>query len=109
MVYIKDIVQGKKNHPFIDRALLQEAVTRRLLPELTSWGLGFDTPSQPGSSAGQFISNESCGHLGFTGTSFWIDFEQDIAVVLLTNRINPTINNLKIRDFRPLFHDLVFG
>ncbi len=109
VVFIKDLVAGKKNHPYLDRELLQEAVTRRGLPKSTCWGLGFDTPSQPGSSAGRFISEKSCGHLGFTGTSFWIDFEKDIAVVLLTNRINPTVDNIKIQEFRPVFHDLVFG
>jgi CubicO group peptidase (beta-lactamase class C family) len=109
VVFIKDIIQNKKTHPYLDTSLLKDAVTRRVLPRSTCWGLGFDTPSQPGSSAGQFISENSCGHLGFTGTSFWIDFDRDIVAVLLTNRINPTVDNLKIRDFRPLFHDLVFG
>ncbi len=108
VLYIKDMVQGKKDHPYINRGLLQEAVIRRNIPQGNYWGLGFDTPSQPGSSAGKFISEKSCGHLGFTGTSFWIEFDQDISVVLLTNRINPTVDNIKIRDFRPLFHDLVF-
>ncbi|MDA3971623.1 MAG: serine hydrolase [Desulfobulbaceae bacterium] len=107
VVYIKDVFQGRKNHPYIDRELLQEAFLKRGGPE-SSWGLGFDTPSQPGSSAGRYISTQSCGHLGFTGTSFWIDFDRDIAVVLLTNRINPTVDNMKLRDFRPLFHDIVF-
>ena len=108
VIGIKDIVQGKTKHPYIDKTLLKDAITRRKLPKTTCWGLGFDTPSQPGSSAGQFISKKSCGHLGFTGTSFWIDFEKDIVAVLLTNRINPSIDNLKIRDFRPVFHDLIF-
>lgn len=106
---LKDLVNGKIAHPYLDRKLLKEAVTRRLLPKGTCWGFGFDTPSQPGSSAGRFISEDSCGHLGFTGTSFWLDFKRDIAVVLLTNRINPSVDNLKIRDFRPEFHDIVFA
>jgi len=48
------------------------------------------------------------GHLGFTGTSFWIDPEKEMVIVLLTNRVHPTRDNEKIKEFRPLFHDTVF-
>ena len=106
---LRDIIKGRREHPYIDQKLLQQAVTRRIHLKKNCWGLGFDTPSQPGSSAGRYISKESCGHLGFTGTSFWLDLNRDIVVVLLTNRINPSVDNLKIRAFRPLFHDLVFA
>ena len=74
----------------------------------SSWGLGFDTPSLGKSSAGQYISTNSCGHLGFTGTSFWLDFNKEIIIILLTNRINSRLDQKKIKEFRPLFHDLVF-
>ncbi len=69
--------------------------------------LGFDTPDTEGSSAGRYFSKKSVGHLGFTGTSFWIDPERYLIVVLLTNRIHPTRENKKIQDFRPLFHDSI--
>ncbi|MCK5196125.1 MAG: serine hydrolase, partial [Desulfobulbaceae bacterium] len=55
----------------------------------------------------KYLSNKSVGHLGFTGTSFWIDPERELVMVLLTNRVHPTRNNDKIRKFRPLFHDTV--
>lgn len=48
--------------------------------------LGFDTPTQPGSSAGRYFSKNSIGHLGFSGTSFWWDLDLDVWVILLTNR-----------------------
>jgi serine-type D-Ala-D-Ala carboxypeptidase len=70
--------------------------------------LGFDTPAETGSSAGRYFSSKSVGHLGFTGTSFWLDLEKDLLVILLTNRIHPTRANEKIKAFRPLIHDLVF-
>ena len=69
--------------------------------------LGFDRPTQPGSCSGRYFSENSVGHLGFTGTSFWMDLEQAVIVVLLTNRIHPTRENDKIRIFRPLIHDAV--
>ena len=67
--------------------------------------LGFDRPTQPGSSSGRYFSQNSVGHLGFTGTSFWMDLEQAVIVVLLTNRVHPTRENEKIKIFRPAIHD----
>jgi CubicO group peptidase (beta-lactamase class C family) len=67
---------------------------------------GFDTPSLKKSSAGHFFSPFSLGHLGFTGTSFWLDPSQHAIVILLTNRVHPTRENEKIRQFRPFIHDL---
>ncbi|MDH5642283.1 MAG: serine hydrolase [Nitrospira sp.] len=73
----------------------------------SSWVLGWDTPSSP-SSSGQFFSQTSFGHLGFTGTSVWIDPSCELEVVLLSNRVHPTRKNEEIRAFRPLIHDLAY-
>lgn len=73
----------------------------------SSWALGWDTPSPP-SSSGQYFSGRSFGHLGYTGTSVWIDPVCTLEVVLLSNRVYPTRNNEKIRVFRPRIHDLVY-
>ncbi len=69
--------------------------------------LGFDTPSLSDSSSGQFFSRNSVGHLGFTGTSFWMDLDRSIIVILLTNRVHPTRDNEAIKAFRPKLHDEV--
>lgn len=69
---------------------------------------GFDTPSKAGSSSGRFFSRQSVGHLGFTGTSFWIDPVCSLIAVLLTNRVHPTRANVKIKVFRPEIHDLIY-
>jgi len=55
----------------------------------TSWALGWDTPSYP-SSSGQWFSPQSFGHLGFTGTSIWIDPIRELEVIFLSNRVHPT-------------------
>ncbi len=78
----------------------------RVAPSST-WALGFDTPASTDSSAGRLFSSETVGHLGFTGTSFWLDLEREMAVILLTNRIHPSRDNEKIKEFRPLLHDAV--
>lgn len=68
---------------------------------------GFDTPSQTGSSTGRYFSDLTVGHLGFTGTSFWIDPDNGAIVVLLTNRVHPSRSNQKIKKFRPMIHDCI--
>jgi CubicO group peptidase (beta-lactamase class C family) len=73
----------------------------------SSWGLGWDTPSAPSSSGTRF-SPLSFGHLGYTGTSVWIDPKSQLEVVLLSNRVHPTRQNNGIQTFRPLIHDLVY-
>ena len=80
--------------------------TRQQTIPNSSWALGWDTPSVP-SSSGTLFSPESFGHLGYTGTSLWIDPVRELAVVLLSNRVHPTRRNERIRAFRPLIHDLV--
>ena len=69
--------------------------------------LGWDVVVEPNSSAGKYFSQEAYGHLGFTGTSIWIDPTKDLFVILLTNRVNPTRANEKIREVRPALHDAV--
>jgi CubicO group peptidase (beta-lactamase class C family) len=59
------------------------------------------------SSSGHYFSPSSYGHLGFTGTSVWIDPERRVFVILLTNRVNPSRANEKIKQVRPALHDAV--
>jgi CubicO group peptidase (beta-lactamase class C family) len=69
--------------------------------------LGFDTPALKNSSAGSYFSANSVGHLGFTGTSFWMDLDRLIIVIMLTNRVHPSRDNMAIKAFRPKLHDTV--
>ncbi|MGI8771909.1 MAG: serine hydrolase domain-containing protein [Acidobacteriaceae bacterium] len=80
--------------------------TRARQPQGASRALGWDTPSAP-SSSGRFFSERSFGHLGFTGTSLWIDPDAELAVVLLSNRTWPDGQNQAIKELRPRFHDSV--
>ncbi len=87
--------------------LVREFSKRRSDLPQSSWALGWDTPSAP-SSSGAGFSPESFGHLGYTGTSIWIDPQRELEVVLLSNRVHPSRRNDMIRAFRPRIHDLVF-
>jgi serine-type D-Ala-D-Ala carboxypeptidase len=80
--------------------------TRQSEPDGTTRALGWDTPGNP-SSSGKFFSPESIGHLGYAGTSLWIDPVRNLAVVLLTNRTWPDRANDAIRQIRPAFHDAI--
>jgi serine-type D-Ala-D-Ala carboxypeptidase len=79
---------------------------RESLPTGTSRALGWDTPSSP-SQSGKYFSARSFGHLGYTGTSLWIDPERQLSVTLLTNRTWPDCSNQAIKQLRPKFHDAV--
>ncbi|WP_440998576.1 glycoside hydrolase family 3 N-terminal domain-containing protein [Fodinibius sp. SL11] len=52
-------------------------------------GYGFDRKSGKNSTAGSLTSEKTFGHLGFTGTSYWIDPEENLAIIILTNRTYP--------------------
>jgi len=74
----------------------------------SSRALGWDTMLAT-SSCGTRLSPRAIGHTGFTGTSLWIDPEQDLYIVLLTNRVHPTRENNAIQSVRRAFHDSVIG
>lgn len=80
--------------------------TRQTSPAGTSRALGWDTPSPP-SQSGKYLSAQSYGHLGYTGTSLWIDPERELAITLLTNRTYPDNTSHKIKQYRPRIHDAV--
>jgi CubicO group peptidase (beta-lactamase class C family) len=79
---------------------------RESSPADTSRALGWDTPSSP-SQSGKYFSPGSFGHLGYTGTSLWIDPSRALSITLLTNRTWPDCGNKTIREIRPRFHDAV--
>lgn len=79
---------------------------RESSPAGTSRALGWDTPSTP-SQSGIYFGLRSYGHLGYTGTSIWIDPDRRLSITLLTNRTWPDCSNQAIKQVRPRFHDAV--
>jgi CubicO group peptidase (beta-lactamase class C family) len=94
--------------PIVRPETLAVFTRRESSPASTSRALGWDTPSSP-SQSGKYFSSFSYGHLGYTGTSLWIDPERQLSVTLLTNRTWPDCSNQAIREVRPRFHDAVIG
>jgi CubicO group peptidase (beta-lactamase class C family) len=89
---------------FLSREVLSAAWTRVSEPPSCSRTLGWDTPTGQEPSASSLFSPRSVGHLGFTGTSLWIDPDARLAVTLLSNRVHPSREPIAIRAFRPELH-----
>jgi CubicO group peptidase (beta-lactamase class C family) len=74
----------------------------------STWRLGWDGPAAQGSQAGARLPRAAVGHLGFTGCSLWIDPEHETWIVLLANRVHPSLPDPDpFREFRPRAHDAV--
>ncbi|MHB8302969.1 MAG: serine hydrolase domain-containing protein [Acidobacteriaceae bacterium] len=106
LLFARCLLQG--GAPVFTRDAIVRFTQRQPIPSGTPRALGWDTPSAP-SSSGDFLSARSVGHLGYTGTSLWIDMERELAVVLLTNRTFPGSGiegiSQKIQQVRPIFHN----
>ena len=89
----------------LNRATVEQFTSKVTLGSSAS-ATGWFVPTE-GSTSGRYFSPKSFGHIGFTGTTLWIDPERNLFVVLLTNRVNPTRANDKIRQVRPAVHDAV--
>lgn len=85
---------------------IEQFATRQVSQEGKPRALGWDVPTE-GSSSGRYFGPRSIGHLGYSGCSLWIDPDQELAVVLLTNRTWPDRSSQAIKQVRPVFHDAV--
>jgi serine-type D-Ala-D-Ala carboxypeptidase len=102
--YAHALITG--GHPILRPETVSLFTRREAAPRGTSRARGWDTPSTP-SQSGKYFSTQSYGHLGYTGTSLWIDPSRQLSVTLLTNRTWPDCANLAIKIVRPMFHDAV--
>ena len=74
-------------------------------------GLGFDKPvNRKNATYSPLAPPSTYGHNGFTGTCVWVDPENDLVYVFLSNRIHPSSNNMKIfvDNVRGRIHDVVY-
>ena len=75
-------------------------------PQISLRRLGWDAPTSR-SSTGEYFSRESFGHLGFTGTSLWVDPQKALIVVFLSNRTHPDPARNEMGKFRRDLHNRV--
>lgn len=102
--HLLQILEGRQGT--FQEETLRTFVSRRTDVPGSSRALGWDTMLTT-SSCGTRMSPRAFGHVGFTGTSLWIDPDAAIYVVLLTNRVHPTPRNEAIKQVRPALHDAV--
>jgi CubicO group peptidase (beta-lactamase class C family) len=102
--HLMQVLEGRSGA--FSRETAQTFVSRRMEIPGSSRALGWDT-MLPTSSCGTRMSPHAFGHVGFTGTSLWIDPERSLYVVLLTNRVHPTAENNAIARIRPEVHDAI--
>jgi CubicO group peptidase (beta-lactamase class C family) len=93
--------------PPFSPALMALVTTRSDVPA-SSRALGWDT-MRPTSSCGTQMSTAAFGHVGFTGTSLWIDPVLDRYFVLLTNRVCEGGTSDDMQQVRRSFHDALAG
>lgn len=93
---------------FVKASTLRKFVKRAVPPKKGDWGLGFTLPSRPVSTAGTKVSLKAFGHVGYTGTSLWIDPTRKSVVTILSNGTYPTYTNEKFKYLRRELHDLVW-
>jgi serine-type D-Ala-D-Ala carboxypeptidase len=103
-IFVHAMLQG--GPPILRPETVRLFTARESSPSGTSRALGWDTPSTP-SQSGRYFSAHSFGHLGYTGTSLWIDQNRQFSVVLLTNRTWPDCSNQAIKQVRPQFHNAI--
>lgn len=92
--------------PIFKPATIALFTARASKPRGSTRTLGWDTPSLP-SQSGRYFSQSSFGHLGYTGTSLWIDPLRQVSITLLTNRTWPDNTNELIKEVRPAVHDAI--
>lgn len=95
------------HHRFFSPATIKYWTTRQNIPESSTRALGWRTTEAEKSSSGEYFSKGSFGHTGYTGTSFWIDPNEEIAIILLTNRVHPTRERGGMYQVRRDFHNAV--
>ncbi len=92
-----------EDRKILDRATILE-FQRVQDSSFSNRAIGWEKPTG-GNSAGRRMSPAAFGHTGFTGTSIWMDPANDVFVVILTNRVNPTRQNPRFAEVRTAVTD----
>lgn len=102
MIMNKGVFEGKR---FLSKKIINLFTSKNKYSKERAYG--WDLKSKIRSSAGHLFSDDSFGHLGYTGCSIWIDPDRHLFAIFLSNRVYPTRKNLKILKMRPMLHDAI--
>ncbi|MCF6242260.1 MAG: serine hydrolase [Bacteroidales bacterium] len=107
-VLFQMILNGGKygGKQFIRSDIIKQFTTRQ---EDTQRGLGFDMPNSH-AVVGNLAPASTYGHSGFTGTCIWVDPENNLIYIFLSNRVYPSAKNWKIISLhiRERIHDAIY-
>ena len=94
------------NHQIIHPLWLQKSRENFTPFSTEARGLGWQLRGEGASPAGDLMTSKTYGHTGYTGTSFYIDPEAQVTVILLTNRVYFGRHD-KMNRLRPRLHNLI--
>ena len=100
---------SKGGSGFISKPLLDKAIVNYTPGHDVHRGLGFHLAGTEYNFIGDLFPACSYGHTGFTGTSIAIDPTTGFYVILLSNRVCPTRENLKLMRFRRCLHNALYA
>jgi len=106
-VSIWNAYNGKSNKIF-NAKLVKKFAQRSVSQSIGDWALGFMVPSRPVSTAGTKVSSNAFGHVGYTGTSIWIDVKRKAIVTVLANGSYPNRDNTRFGKLRKQLHDAIW-
>jgi CubicO group peptidase (beta-lactamase class C family) len=101
-------IRGEHHTLGLSQRIIGDVLDRVRMTSAGTRVMGWDTPTPGASSSGHFFGPKSIGHLGFTGTSIWMDPVENILIVLLSNRVCPSRDDKRIRALRPKLHNLAW-
>lgn len=94
---------------YLSPAMLNKAVRCHAENSEIRRGLGFQLAGTPYNFMGDLFPECSFGHTGFTGTSLAVDPTTGFYLILLSNRVHPTRENLRLMRFRRTLHNAVYA
>ncbi len=94
---------------FLNAETLRLAASNQTAALNEARGLGLELNANGGTFMGDLWPASGFGHTGFTGTSLAVEPQSGLFCVLLTNRVCPTRENLKLMRVRRLLHNSVYA
>ncbi len=107
MLLNKGLWNGKRILSPASVNLMIENHTNPIVPR----GLAFNLQDRQYDPAGELFGEGSFGHTGFTGTSFWMDPDRSLGIIMLTNRVHISYrgNIAEMKSFRMKAHNILFS
>ncbi len=94
---------------YLSQAMLKKATLCHAQSDEARRGLGFHLAGTPENYMGDLVPDCAFGHTGFTGTSLMVEPTDGLFIILLSNRVHPTRENMKLFRFRRRLHNVLYA